>query len=163
MEKVVFRERNNCLSEHAKLTIFLLPQTNLISQDPFPQLIGTWVATHVNSPLQLYFFQASWTNGSQWVVDERSASSILGQPRIAACGTCHSPFLCRWAYLMLCPCRFERGAWGKAALLFCCLQKSTSGFLASNKRAALLEVKLVVWGSSAGCVEEGKGSFPSEM
>lgn len=36
MEKEVFRERNNCLSEHAKLTIFLLPRTNLISQDPFP-------------------------------------------------------------------------------------------------------------------------------
>lgn len=59
MQKVVFRERNNCLSEHAKLTIFLLPQTNLISQDPFPQLIGTGVATHVNSPLQLHLFQAS--------------------------------------------------------------------------------------------------------
>jgi len=63
MEKVVFRERNNCLSERAELTIFLLPQTNLISQDPFPQLIGTWVATHVNSPSQLCLFQGSWAKG----------------------------------------------------------------------------------------------------
>lgn len=45
---------------------------------------------------------------------------------------------------MLYPCRFERGAWGKAALLFCCLQNSPSGFLASNKRAVLLEVGLVI-------------------
>lgn len=57
MENVIRRERNNCLSEHAKLTIFLLPQTNLISQDSFPQLIGTSVATHVNSALQLYCFR----------------------------------------------------------------------------------------------------------
>lgn len=34
----------------------LLPQTDMISQDQFPQLIGPWVATHVNSPLQLYLF-----------------------------------------------------------------------------------------------------------
>lgn len=147
MEKVVFGERNNCLSEHAKLTIiFLLPQNNLISQGPFPELIGTGVATHVNSPSQLYLFQASWANGSGWAVDEHGASSLLGQPRIDACGTCHSPSLCSQEHLMLCPCRLERGAWGKAVLLFSlviCRTHSPSCFLARNECAMLLEVGLV--------------------
>lgn len=48
--------------------------------------------------------------------------------------------------LTLSPCRFERGAWGKAALLFLSryLQNSPSSFLARNEHAVLLEVGLVV-------------------
>lgn len=157
MGKVVFRERNNCLSEHAKLTIFLLPQTNLISQDPFPWLIGTWVATHVNSSLQLYLFQDGWTNCSGWVVDESSASGLLGQhlfgvlhlpqPLPLQTGVSDAPSLQIWARCLeeSCP-----------TFPSCYLQNSLGCFLRRKKTCC------ATWGG-AGRVGEGKKCFPSEI